>query len=389
MADPFALPRLGETMEEGRIVAWLKRPGESFRRGDILVEIETDKTVVELPALDDGTLDEIVAHEGETVSVGSPLCLMRGGNTPQQSAAAERPRATPRARRAARAAGLDIGGLAGSGRRGRVEARDVQAVLDGRSDGVQALALPAGRLAFRVWEPKSDWRGTMLLLHGFAADSRLWTTLAHPLARAGLRVLAPDLPGHGTTGIEAVDLGQVTEAIAALLDVERRAPVSLVGHSLGAAVACRLARLRPGSVAALTLIAPVGLGCEIDGEFLTGMADAEAGGTIAHLRRRLAVRPPGIAPDVLEASANGSHRLRALARAVARDGRQNIDIIPDLEAITIPVRIVWGLEDRIIPWRHALDAPSRVACHFIRGAGHVPHWDRSDEIAALLAPGPV
>src|SRR5688572_29154418 len=48
------LPRLGETMEEGRIVAWLKQPGDRFKRGEILLEVETDKTVVEVPALQDG-----------------------------------------------------------------------------------------------------------------------------------------------------------------------------------------------------------------------------------------------------------------------------------------------------------------------------------------------
>ena len=55
------LPRLGETMEEGRIVAWLKQPGDKFRRGEILLEVETDKTVVEVPALQDGTMIEHLA----------------------------------------------------------------------------------------------------------------------------------------------------------------------------------------------------------------------------------------------------------------------------------------------------------------------------------------
>ena len=50
------LPRLGETMEEGRIVTWLKQPGDRFRRGEILLEVETDKTVVEVPALQDGVM---------------------------------------------------------------------------------------------------------------------------------------------------------------------------------------------------------------------------------------------------------------------------------------------------------------------------------------------
>ena len=68
------LPRLGETMEEGKIARWMKKPGDQFRRGETLVEIETDKTVVELPALVDGVLQEILAVDGAELKVGEPLC---------------------------------------------------------------------------------------------------------------------------------------------------------------------------------------------------------------------------------------------------------------------------------------------------------------------------
>jgi pyruvate dehydrogenase E2 component (dihydrolipoamide acetyltransferase) len=74
MLVTYKLPRLGETMEEGQIGKWLKKPGDAFRRGDILVEIETDKTAVELPALVDGVLKEILAPDGAQVKVGDPIC---------------------------------------------------------------------------------------------------------------------------------------------------------------------------------------------------------------------------------------------------------------------------------------------------------------------------
>jgi pyruvate/2-oxoglutarate dehydrogenase complex dihydrolipoamide acyltransferase (E2) component len=73
MTAMFTMPRMGETMETGRIVAWLKRPGDRFKRGEVLVEIETDKTTVEMPALDDGRLIEILAQAGEEIAVGAPL----------------------------------------------------------------------------------------------------------------------------------------------------------------------------------------------------------------------------------------------------------------------------------------------------------------------------
>ena len=74
MSFILTLPRLGETMEEGQIGKWIKKPGDQFRRGETLVEIETDKTAVELPALVDGVLQEVLAAEGAQIKVGDPLC---------------------------------------------------------------------------------------------------------------------------------------------------------------------------------------------------------------------------------------------------------------------------------------------------------------------------
>ena len=61
----FSLPRMGETMEEGTVLNWLKSPGDSFKRGEVLLELETDKMVVEVPALEDGDLLEILASESK------------------------------------------------------------------------------------------------------------------------------------------------------------------------------------------------------------------------------------------------------------------------------------------------------------------------------------
>lgn len=71
--EPLILPRLGETMETGRVAAWRKKPGEAFRRGEVIVDIETDKTVTELPALANGTLVEILVANGEEAPVGATL----------------------------------------------------------------------------------------------------------------------------------------------------------------------------------------------------------------------------------------------------------------------------------------------------------------------------
>jgi pyruvate dehydrogenase E2 component (dihydrolipoamide acetyltransferase) len=172
--------------------------------------------------------------------------------------------------------------------------------------------------------------------------------------------------------------------LAALLD---GTPVELVGHSMGAAVAVALARAHPARVARLTLIAPAGLDVAIDADFIQGIAAAHSPGGLAHLLRRLSVRPLALSAQQLarmaEAFAGG--RLRALAATLVADGRQQIDILADLAALAMPVRVVWGLEDRIIPWTQVARLPSPVAVHLIANAGHMPHWDAPQEMAALLS----
>ena len=106
MIAELTLPRLGETMETGRVAAWLKQPGERFRRGETLVEIESDKTVVEMPALADGVLTEIVVQAGRDADVGAVLCRYEDGRaTAAPSPAAAAQAAPPEQQRATTADG--------------------------------------------------------------------------------------------------------------------------------------------------------------------------------------------------------------------------------------------------------------------------------------------
>jgi len=75
MEKKISLPRLGETMETGLISKWLIKEGDNFIRGQIIAEIESDKTTVELPALEDGKLIKIIYKEGETMNVDEDIAI--------------------------------------------------------------------------------------------------------------------------------------------------------------------------------------------------------------------------------------------------------------------------------------------------------------------------
>ncbi len=86
------MPQLGESVTEGTILAWLKRPGDAVRLDDPLCEIETEKVTAELPSPFEGTMGEILVVEGETVNVGEPLCTViegaLAGEAPRMAAGA-------------------------------------------------------------------------------------------------------------------------------------------------------------------------------------------------------------------------------------------------------------------------------------------------------------
>ena len=76
MKATLKLTRVGMTMEEATIVRWAKQPGESFKEGEVLYEIETEKVTQEVEAPGSGTLVEILAPEGAEVEVGDDVCVV-------------------------------------------------------------------------------------------------------------------------------------------------------------------------------------------------------------------------------------------------------------------------------------------------------------------------
>ena len=70
------LPNIGETVEEGKVIKWLKQVGDQVADGDVVCEVETDKSTMEVPTTIAGTIKEIKVKEGEIVPVGSILAIV-------------------------------------------------------------------------------------------------------------------------------------------------------------------------------------------------------------------------------------------------------------------------------------------------------------------------
>jgi pyruvate dehydrogenase E2 component (dihydrolipoamide acetyltransferase) len=120
------MPQLGLTMTEGKVLQWFKQPGEPFHVGELLFEVETDKVNLEVEATDEGRLIEIVAPVNELLPVSTVIARYRKLTEAQPELEAPRKvLASPRARRAAAANGIDLQSLSGTGPNGRIVEQDV------------------------------------------------------------------------------------------------------------------------------------------------------------------------------------------------------------------------------------------------------------------------
>ena len=134
MSVEVVMPRLSDSMESGVVGRWLRADGESVTKGDPLVEVETDKSTVELEAEIGGVL-VIRVLEGESVPPGAAIAEIVPAGEERSATTAARVPATPVARRLATAAGLSLAGLApGSGPEGRIHRVDVERALGVRDE---------------------------------------------------------------------------------------------------------------------------------------------------------------------------------------------------------------------------------------------------------------
>jgi pyruvate dehydrogenase E2 component (dihydrolipoyllysine-residue acetyltransferase) len=140
MAYELKLPDLGEGLTEGEVARWLVSEGQEVAEDDPLVEIQTDKTTVEIPSPAAGMVTRILVGEGKVVPVGTVLIVIGGepdGDQPPAEAAPPAPapeakvRATPLVRRIANELGVDLAAVEGTGPQGRITEDDVRRTAGG------------------------------------------------------------------------------------------------------------------------------------------------------------------------------------------------------------------------------------------------------------------
>ena len=250
-----------------------------------------------------------------------------------------------------------------------------------------------GERLFAIEDGRGDG-APVVFLHGFGGQAEVWSQLQPALAE-GVPTLAYDLPGHGRSlnaGTERT--GKMAGAIAGDLKIRGIDRVHLVGHSMGGAVATLIALRTPELVASMALLSPGGYGPEINHRLLRRFASATGSDEMLGALENMFGWNCDIPRSLVEALTasravpGAVGRLNAILDAMLKqrgsDLEQGMFGRDALAKLPMPVKVLWGTQDRVLPTRQAHRLPPMFAAHVFENTGHMLIEERGAEVVSLV-----
>jgi pimeloyl-ACP methyl ester carboxylesterase len=234
----------------------------------------------------------------------------------------------------------------------------------------------------------------VLLVHGYTSSKEAWFLNLQALAQH-FRVLALDLPGHGRSSKVAPDryLAFCSEWLVRLLDRQQIEAAHVIGNSMGGAVAMELALSQPSRMRKLVLVDALGMGAQITGgDVLVKLVESQTREEVQAQLSRVVHDPAHILPQAVDLSFTYLQQpgVKALLRKIGAqlsDGKTvRVDFRPRFKDLRMPVLVVWGREDRLIPVAHAYAAREMpdARIHIFERCGHLPQLEQAAAFNELV-----
>ena len=358
----IVMPKWGLAMQEGMVAKWHVAEGDAVKKGQEIVDIETSKiaNVFESPL--DGTVRRLVVGEGETVPVAYLIAAVAPASVSD----------------------ADVDAFIED-----FKANFVVADTGAGGPEPEAVETASGRIHYLAM---GDGAGDpIIFIHGFGGDFNNWMFNQEELSGSHT-TYAIDLPGHGgsTKDVGAGDPASLAAAILAFMDKKDIKKAHLVGHSLGGGLALALALQQPERVASVTAAAPAGLGPDINMAYIDGFIGEKRAKKLRPVLEMLVGNPEMISKDMVE-DVLKFKRLDGVDQALAqlRDGcfaggNQKVTLRDSLEGIKVPVQVVVGEKDQIIPASHADGLPASIRVTRYPDAGHMPHMEKAADVNEII-----
>jgi pyruvate dehydrogenase E2 component (dihydrolipoamide acetyltransferase) len=359
----LTLPKWGLSMTKGQVVGWLTEEGAEVRPGQELVEIETEKVLSAVEAITSGVLRRRVARAGDVVHVGGLLGVI----------------ATPSA------SDLQIDQYVADFQASYVPEKAEEEVAGPVLETVDVDG-------FRIrYLRRGEGAESTILIHGFGGDLNTWM-FNHEALASGHSVYALDLPGHGSSSKQVGDgtLEGFAKVVEGFLDILGLTKAHLAGHSMGGAVAAIFARKHPERCLSLTLIASAGLGPEINGEYIRGFVSATRRNEIRPQLEKLFANPGLITRQMVDDTLKYKRldgvepALRTITAQFCPSDRQSVILREPISQLSMPILVLWGSEDRILPASHALNLPQHVRTEILQGQGHMVHMEAASKVNTVI-----